>query len=261
MSPPTVIVPQRPEGLAALDLDEGDLDGVTVLQPAVQRVLPHDRTAVTEGLTLLDDERIVESTGFYGRSSRRVIALDEGNLGVVVRLQPEFYGSGIAILSGTDPVQGIHFTRFEERVLRFDGTDLSLLATERFGAEVTGACSLSPDELAVSTSEADIQLVSTASLEVRTTISPTAGSARLPALTDLSCRDGAIWGVVGETGVLAVVNAETGAVESLADLAALTPAGLASTDVLSGLAFRPSSETWFVTGKRWDVLYEITLGS
>ena len=258
-SAPTVVVPRRPEGLAALDLDEADLTGIAILRPSVQRVLPHDRTAVTEGLALLDDDSLVESTGFYGRSSRRIIELEEGGLGLVVRLQPELYGSGIALLEGTDPVEGIQFTRLEERVHRFDGTDLSLLSAERFEAEVNGVCSLSPEELAVSTSDGQVQLLATESLDVETTISPSAGATRLPPLNDLSCVEGAIWGVVGGTGVLAVVNAETGTVESLADLAALTPAGLASTDILSGLAYRPSSETWFVTGKRWDVLYEITL--
>ncbi len=258
-SAPTVIVPRRPEGLAALDLNEADLAGITILRPSVQRVLPHDRTAVTEGLTLLDDDRLLESTGFYGRSSRRVIDLEEGGLGLVVGLQPELYGSGITLLEGTDPAQGIQFTRLEERVHRFDGTDLSLISAERFEAEVNGACSLSAAELAVATSEGDVQVVSADALDIRATVSPTAGSARLPPLHDLSCVDGAIWGIVGDTGVLALVNVETGTVESFADLAQLTPAGLASTDVLSGLAFRPSSETWFVTGKRWDVLYEITL--
>ncbi len=52
---PTVVVPRRPAGLAALELDDTDLGGITLLQPSVQGVLPHDRTAVTEGLTLLDD--------------------------------------------------------------------------------------------------------------------------------------------------------------------------------------------------------------
>ncbi|MFW2382049.1 MAG: glutaminyl-peptide cyclotransferase [Acidimicrobiales bacterium] len=256
---PTVIVPRRPEGLSALDLDDADLGAITLLQPSVRRVLPHDRTAVTEGLTLLDDDRLVESTGFYGRSSRRVINLDEGSLGLVVRLEPEIYASGVAQLKGSDPVEGIQFSRLEGRVQRFDGTDLSLASVERFDAEVNGVCSLSAQELAVSTSGGDIQLVSPTTLEARDTITPTVGSVRLPALTDLSCTDGAIWGVVGDTGVLALLSAETGVVESIADLSALTPAGLATTDALSGLAYRSSTETWFVTGKRWDVLYEISL--
>jgi glutamine cyclotransferase len=256
---PTVIVPRRAAGLAALDLDDDDLVDITLLQPFVQGVLPHDRTAVTEGLTLLDDDRLLESTGFYGRSTRRVINLEEGSLGLVERLQPELYGSGIALVIGSNPPEGLQFTSLEERVHRFDPADLSISSLERFEAEVNGACSLADGELAVSTSDGDIQIVAAASLEIGRSIAPTAGSVRLPALEDLSCVDGGIWGVVGDTGVIALMNAENGAVESFADLSELTPGGLASTDVLSGLTFRPSTNTWFVTGKRWDVLYEITL--
>ncbi len=254
-----MVVPRRPAGLAALELDEDDLGDITLLQPGVEGVLPHDRTAVTEGLTLLDDDRLLESTGFYGRSSRRVINLDEGSLGLLERLQPELYGSGIALVSGTNPPEGLQFTRLEERVHRFDPTDLSTSSIQRFEAEVNGACSLSDRDVAVSTSDGNVQIVSASSLEIGRSIAPTAGSVRLPALMDLSCVDGGIWGVVGDTSVIALMNAETGAVESFADLSELTPAGLASTDVLSGLTFRPSTDTWFVTGKRWDVLYEITL--
>ena len=65
--------------------------------------------------------------------------------------------------------------------------------------------------------------------------------------------------IVGTSSVVAQIDRATGAVSSLADLSELTPAGLATTDVLSGLAYRPSTDTWFVTGKRWDVMYEIAL--
>ncbi len=188
-----------------------------------------------------------------------MIGLDEGSLDLAERLQPELYATGIALVAGSDPAEGLQFTRLEGRVHRFDPTDLSIRSIERFEAEVNGVCSLDDQALAVSTSDGDIQIVSTTSLEIERSISPSAGSVRLPAFADLSCVSGEIWGIVGETSVIAGINAETGAVESFADLSELTPAGLAGTDVLSGLTFRPTTDTWFVTGKRWDVLYEISL--
>ncbi len=253
---PTVVLPPRPVGVDGLDLDPVDLAQISVLTPSVEEILPHDRTAVTEGLALIDDSQLVESTGFYGRSTRRVIDLEGGDLVTRLSLAPELYATGVIVLNDEE---GLQFSRLEERVQRFRLDDLSLLDEQRLATEVNGACSDSESEVALSTADGEVLIVSTASLEVQATITPLVGEDRLPALGDLACVEDAVWGIVSGTSVVVEFDRTTGAVTSLSDLAGLTPAGLAATDVLSGIAFRPSSNTWFVTGKRWDVLYEISL--
>ena len=188
-----------------------------------------------------------------------MINLTDGDLMQNNPLPPELYGSGIAIVGTGDEAVGLQFTRLEEFVQRFDLTDLTLISEQRLSVEVNGACALSPTQTAISTSDGDIQIIASASLETVETLTPLLGAVRFPVLTDLSCDETTIWAVLGDTGAIAQISLETGAVVALADLSGLTPAGLAETDVLSGLTYRPTTETWFVTGKRWDVLYEIAL--
>lgn len=256
---PTVIVPQRVDGLESLDLSPEDLDGVTVLTPNVLELLPHDRTVVTEGLTLTSDLQLLESTGFYGRSSRRLIDRQTGDLVAIERVRPELYATGIATLVDG---RGVQFTQLEELVQVFDTEDLTLVEERSFGLEVNGACTLGSDDeqrIVVSSSDGSLSIVSSATLDVVGSLTPRIGDSRLPPLTDLSCEPDIVWAVVGSSGVLVGLDPATGEVTSLADLSRLTPAGLSANDVLSGIAHRASTETWFITGRRWDVLYEVSL--
>ncbi|NNE97297.1 MAG: hypothetical protein HKN24_14855, partial [Acidimicrobiales bacterium] len=200
-SAPTVVVPQRPRGLSSLELTDEDLADIVLLSPSVQDVLPHDRTAVTEGLAFIDDQRLLESTGFYGRSSRRIINVTEGDLGSVVRLTPELYGTGIALLVGVDGPEGAQFTKHEGVMQRFNLDDLETTATVRLDAEINGACPLSENEIALSTADGGLAIVASPSLETLRTIDPVAGSTPLSTLTDLSCASGAIWAIVGTSSV------------------------------------------------------------
>ena len=256
----TVIVPTRPEGLAALGLSPFNLSGVDILRPSVVALLPHDQAAATEALDFNTQGQLMESVGLHGRSSRRILDIDNGDLLAQVRIRPEIYATGMASLSDEVSLQ---FSRLEELVSVFDPITLALEEERSYPFEVSGACVLQddPSDPAVVVSHPDSQLsfISAQTLELQRSIEPVAGTMRLPPLTDLHCDGDAVWGIVGNTGVVVKIDATTGALLALADLATLTPAGLGSKDVLSGVAYREASGTWFVTGKRWDVLYEVSL--
>lgn len=254
---PTVEVPVRDDGLEALDLDADDLGEVTVFTPEVVQLLPHDRTAVTEGLSLLTDEILLESTGLYGRSSRRLLEVRTGSLLNVESLRPELYATGVTAL-GTGV--GLQVTELEELVQFFDTETLALIEERSIDLELTGVCvDAAGGPLRAATSDGLLHALDAGDLSILESITPRVAQSPLPPLTDLTCVGDTVWGVVAETAVLVRMNPATGAVTAITDLAALTPAGLASNDVLSGVAYRPASDSWFVTGRRWDVLYEIQL--
>lgn len=254
---PTVEVPVRDDGLEALDLDADDLGEVTVFTPEVVQLLPHDRTAVTEGLSLLTDEILLESTGLYGRSSRRLLEVGTGSLLNVESLRPELYATGVTALGAG---VGLQVTGLEELVQFFDTETLALIEERSIDLELTGVCvDAAGGPLRAATSDGLLHALDAGDLAILESITPRVAQSPLPPLTDLTCVGDTVWGVVAETAVLARINPTTGAVTAITDLAALTPAGLASNDVLSGVAYRPASDSWFVTGRRWDVLYEIQL--
>ncbi len=258
LPPVAVIVPTRSEGIRSLDLTAADLDGVAVLEPSVIGLLPHDQSAFTEALDFSENGDLLESVGLHGRSNRRILDATDGALLAEVEVRPELFATGLADLGGT---RGAQFTSLQEVVGLFDTETLVLSEERAFPFEVSGVCDppAASDSIVISHPDASVSIIDLATLEVEQALEPHAGSTPLPALTDLHCNDNSIWGILESTGVLVEIDAATGELKSIADLASLTPAGLASTDVLSAVAFRESSDTWFVTGKRWDVLYELSL--
>lgn len=256
-----MIVPTRPGGLDALGLSAANLSGVNILRPSVVALLPHDQNAATEALDFNTQGQLLESVGLHGRSSRRILDIENGDLLAQVRIRPEIYATGIATLSDEVSLQ---FSRLEELVSVFDPATLALDEERSYPFEVSGACVLdggSAPTVVVSHPDSQLSFISADTLELERSVEPTAGTLRLPALTDLHCDGDTVWGIVGNTGVVVRIDATSGQLLALTDLATLTPAGLGSKDVLSGLAYREASSTWFVTGKRWDVLYEVSLAA
>ncbi|NNF56529.1 MAG: hypothetical protein HKN03_19045 [Acidimicrobiales bacterium] len=230
-----------------------------ILRPSVVALLPHDQGAATQALDFNLQGQLLESVGLHGRSGRRILDMDNGDLLAQERIRPEIYATGIATLSEEVSLQ---FSRLEELVSVFDPITLALEEERSYPFEVNGACVLegepSGPTVVVSHPDSQLSVISGETFELQRSIEPVAGTQRLPPLTDLQCDGDAVWGIVGNTGVVVKIDVTTGQLLGLTDLATLTPAGLGSKDVLSGLAYRQTSDTWFVTGKRWDVLYEVS---
>ena len=62
----------------------------------IVNAFPHDDTAYTQGL-LHSGGRLFESTGLYGESSLRRVALETGDVLQMVYLVPHYFGEGLAL--------------------------------------------------------------------------------------------------------------------------------------------------------------------
>ena len=73
--------------------------------------------------------------------------------------------------------------------------------------------------------------------------------------------DGKIYANVYMQDAIAVINPKTGAVEAVLNLTSLK--GMTTQhpdiDVLNGIAYNKNSDTFFVTGKNWDKMFEIRI--
>jgi glutaminyl-peptide cyclotransferase len=84
-------------------------------------------------------------------------------------------------------------------------------------------------------------------------------------LNELEFARGRLYANVWYSDRIAVIDPGSGAVESWLDLSALRkgfarpPGWDERENVLNGIAFDPRRGHFFVTGKRWPVLYEIRL--
>ena len=80
-------------------------------------------------------------------------------------------------------------------------------------------------------------------------------------LNELEYIDGKIYANVYLTNIIVVINPETGKVEEKIDLTEITPQKYRAEHdlVLNGIAYNKQNGKLYITGKRWDVLFEIKL--
>ena len=85
-----------------------------------------------------------------------------------------------------------------------------------------------------------------------------AGSTPVNYLNELEYVNGVIYANIYTTNQIAQIDAKTGKVTGVIELTSLkneNPTG----EVLNGIAYQKSSNTFFMTGKYWDKTYEISI--
>jgi glutaminyl-peptide cyclotransferase len=81
-------------------------------------------------------------------------------------------------------------------------------------------------------------------------------------LNELECVDGEIWANAYRTDTIVRIDPTSGRLTGLLDLSSLRQLGGADAegwDVLNGIAFDASTDTYLVTGKLWSEVFEIRL--
>ncbi|MEZ5342868.1 MAG: glutaminyl-peptide cyclotransferase [Acidimicrobiales bacterium] len=224
------------------------------LNATVVATYPHDPTAYTEGLEFYDGS-LVEATGLYGASSRRIIDIASGSINIQEALQPEHWGSGLSFTADT----GIQVTRNESVAILFDPIDLKEIGRFDYPAQGWGVCAT--DEIFyVGVGANTVSLRDPMSFLETGTMTVTQDGTPLTQLGEMECVGDQLWAVVWPSNTLVQFNRQ-GQVTATADLTALVPEGLAPEDTLSGIAYNERTGTFFITGKRWPSLFEISFAA
>jgi glutamine cyclotransferase len=80
-------------------------------------------------------------------------------------------------------------------------------------------------------------------------------------LNELEYIDGKLYSNVYQTNKIAIIDPKSGAVESYIDATGILPKSdtYMNTDVLNGIAWDKQGKRLFITGKKWDKLFEIKM--
>ncbi len=213
---------------------------------------PHDPGAYTQGL-VWHAGSLYESTGLYGRSSLRQVELATGTVQRQVALPPECFGEGLARV-GERLVQ---LTWQEGKALYWTLGDMSRAAERSFTGEGWGLC-WDGSRLVMSDGTATLTLRDAESFAEIGRLAVTRGGRPLDLLNELECVEGAIWANVYTTDELVRIDPETGVVTATVDaslLRGLDPGHRA--EVANGIAWRPETKTFLLTGKFWGKLFEV----
>ncbi len=221
----------------------------------VRNVYPHLASSYTQGLQFVDGE-LWEGTGEYGRSVLQRLDLETGRADVKVRLPRSEFGEGITLLG--DRIYQL--TWMNNTVHVYDRKSFEKVADHRYTGEGWG---LTTDgrKLYMSDGTANIRVVDPATFRRERDIPVTYEGQPVGMLNELEWIGGRIWANVYTTDQIAVIDPATGVVEGVVDLTGLLPDAdrTAETDVLNGIAYDEATERIFVTGKRWNKLFEIEI--
>ena len=86
------------------------------------------------------------------------------------------------------------------------------------------------------------------------------GSSKIKSVNELEYIDGKIYCNIWQKDAIAIINPLNGKVEGIINLAGLRKfIKYSEAEVLNGIAYNPKTKTIFVTGKKWEKLFEISV--
>jgi len=218
---------------------------------------PHDPGAFTQGL-LWHDGRLLESTGGYGGSQVRRVALETGAVEASAALPRHHFGEGLALAGG----RLVQLTWREGVAWLWDPATLAPLGERRYRGEGWGLTVVG-DRLLQSDGTARLTWRNAATLQPFGQVAVTDGGREVSNLNELETVGERVWANVWQSDELVRLDPATGAVDARLDLAPLAAEASAQAqgrvDVLNGIAWRPESGTLLVTGKLWPVLFELAI--
>ena len=224
---------------------------------AIQQVrsYPHDSTAFTQGL-VWHGGTLYESTGRYGQSSLRVVALETGEVLKKTALAPQYFAEGIAAVGDS-----IYQLTWREGVMFiYDRATLQRVGQVQYSGEGWG---LTTDgrSLIVSDGSNYLTFLDAGTLSPQRTVAVTDGGQPVHDLNELEWVKGEVWANVWHTKRIARIDPQTGRVKGWLDLAPIVPTLTDKEAVLNGIAYDPQSNRLLVTGKLWPALFEIRVPS
>lgn len=228
-------------------------DLVGELTFTIKNTLPHDPSVFTQGLAY-HEGRLVESGGIYGQSHVRWYLPGSDEPDLLVDLGEEDFASGLDVLDD----QIIQLTWQEETAYLRDIQTLEVAGELGYGGEGWGVCF--DGEQVITSNGSDILMSrDPATFETLSTVAVTQDGVPLSQLNELECVGGYVWANIWLSSTIVRIDPATGMVVASVDLSSLVPAGVQADDVLNGIAYAPELDSYFVTGKRWDVLYELAI--
>lgn len=218
---------------------------------------PHDITSYTQGLEFYNGE-LYESTGQYGESKLRKVDYKTGNVLKNVNLSNQYFAEGLTILN--DNIYQLTWrenTGFVYNTETFEKTSSFKYGQSKEG---WGICN-DTTTLYKSDGTESIWILNPTTLTEESKLQVYTNKGKIIGINELEWINGKIFANRYQKNGVAIINPKNGAVEGVIDFSPLRKLvtqhqGL---DVLNGIAFNPETNTIFVTGKRWDKLFEVEI--
>lgn len=223
----------------------------------VINTFPHDTTSYTQGLEY-HDGKFLESTGEYGSSTLRWVDLHSGKALQKIDIDKKYFAEGSTLIG--DKV--ILLTWQENTGFVYDAKTFKQTATFPYQNSREGwGLTFDGRRLLKSDGTNKIWFLNKDTYQEEGFIEVYDNKGQVDQLNELEYIDGKLYANIYQTDKIAIINPLNGVVESYINLAGILPAKdkFANTDVLNGIAWDAKGKRLFVTGKKFDKLFEISL--
>jgi len=233
----------------------------TILNYTIQKVYTHDTTAYTQGL-VWHNNKLIEGTGLRGKSLMYQMDDQFKPSGKKIKLKPPYFGEGITVFDG----KIYQLTWEEHAVFVYDATTLKKIKTLNWPYEGWGLTH-NDTALIVSTGGSNIYFVNPTDFSIQKTLGVFNEYGYQSMLNELEYVDGKIFANIYGQNNIVVIDPITGKITNTIDCSNLlaqakvsyNPLTIDAGFVLNGIAYRKSTDTYFLTGKCWPIMVEVKL--
>lgn len=214
--------------------------------------VPHDTRAYTQGLVWTDGA-LYESAGQYRESSLRQVDPKTGQVLRSVAVAPNYFAEGLARVGD----RLIQLTWQEGVALLYDLATFERRGELPYSGEGWGLCH-DGRRLIMSDGSDALIFRDPASFATIGQVNVTFDGVPVSQLNELECVDGAVYANVYTTQAIVRIDPETGWVTAVIDASGLlTPEEMRRSEVLNGIAYKPETKTFLITGKNWPRMFEV----
>jgi glutamine cyclotransferase len=233
----------------------------TALNYSIQKVYPHDTSAYTQGLEW-HNNKLIEGTGLRGNSVLYQMDDQLQPIGKKIKLDPPYFGEGITVFDG----KIYQLTWEEHAVFVYDATTFKKINTLNWPYEGWGLTH-NDTALIVSTGSSNLYFVNPTDFSIQKTLGVYNQYGYQSMLNELEYVDGKIFAnIYGQNNII-VIDPNTGKITNSIDCSNLLAQAKVSYNpltidpgfVLNGIAYRKSTDTYFLTGKCWPIIVEVKL--
>ena len=218
---------------------------------------PHDITSYTQGLEF-HNGILYESTGQRGESKLRAVDYKTGEVLENIDLSNSYFGEGLTVLN--DKIYQLTWQSKIGFVYSID--PLTKINSFKYGKskEGWGICN-DGTNLYKSDGSEKVWILDPETLVEQEYIQVYTNKSKVVGLNEMEWIDGKIYANRYQKNGVAIINPDNGAIEGVVDFSSLKNKVTQhdKLDVLNGIAYNPDTKTIFVTGKRWDKLFEVEI--